>query len=234
MSGSKDKKLRKNQRDSGLNLGSQKDKDREAEQARRKQTRTAVILLAILAVLAVVVFILNSNFFYRNMTALNVDGQRFSIADMNFFTSMAGSNEEGVEAARRSTVLHRRAMEEGLTLDEEARAQVQMVLDEVTENFAQAGFPNANTAVSFWYGRGMNMRILRERLEFNALGQMYTNLFVERLHDSYTEADLEAYYTERRDEYDRVSFRVHELPITPDDMVAIEGDAIAEDHYTRE
>jgi len=211
MSGSKNRKQRKNQRDSGFDLSNQK--DREAEQARRKQTRTTVIVLIAIAVVSVVVLFLNSGLFYRSMTALNVDGQRFSIADMNFYLALVapeGGEEEAIEAAVRSTMLHRRAVEEGLELDEAAWAQINMSLDEII-SAAEFHGVSVGQFLAFNYGRGVNLRLIERRLEFESLGGMYETLYQERLHGTYSEAELEAYYMEHRDEYDRVLFRVFDL-----------------------
>ena len=211
MSGSKKKYQRKNQRNSGFDLGTSK--EQEAELAKRKQTRTAVITLCAIAVVAVLVLFMNSGSFYRMMPALNVDGQRFSVADMNFYLAMvgpAGTEEDAIEAATQSTLLHRRAVEEGLALDDAARAQVATHLDFIAEQAESHGV-RVNYFLAFNYGRGVNWQVVERRLEFDALGEMYERLYQERLHETYTEDMLETYYMEHRDDYDRVLFRVLDI-----------------------
>ena len=207
MSKSKDKQRRKN---SGLNAGY--NPDAEAEQARRNQTKKAVIVLALFAVVGLIVLGLNSNLFYRNVTAVTVEDQRFSVADMNFYYANSFNFDAAVEAARRSTVLHNRAVEEGLTLDEDARSMVDGIIDTVTNEYTELGFRSTSQLLSTHYSSRMNVRILRERMEFDALGRMYEDLFMERQRDSFTEDMLEAFYTEHRDNYDQLTFRAFEIP----------------------
>jgi len=201
----------------------------EEDLARHKQTRSAIIVLAAFAVVAVVVLALNSNLFYRNVTAANVNGHSFSITDMNFFAAGVQDFDGAVEAAQQSVLLHSRALEEGLSLDEDAINTTDELVDLFANDFAQFGFQSSGGMVVGHYGRGMNLRILRERLEFDALGNMYTDLFLERLHDSYTEEMLETFYMENRDDYDRIRFRVHQIDFLLDDVDYVTDEDALED-----
>jgi len=207
MSKSKDKQRRKN---TGLDTGY--NPDAEAEQARRKQTKKAVIVLALFAVVGILVLALNSNLFYRTVTAVEVDNQRFSVADMNFYYAGIFDFDGAVQAVRRSTLLHNRAVEEGLTLDQEARDGVEDFISMVRDEYESLGARSARELIAAHYSSRVNLRVLRERMEFDALGRMYQDLFFERQHDSFTEDMLEAFYEEHRDNYDRLSFRVYEIP----------------------
>jgi len=230
MSGSKNRKHRKSQRDSGFDLGNQK--DREAEQGRRKQTRTAIIVLIVIAVVAAVVLLLNSNLFYRNMTAVNVDGERFSIVDMNFYTAMAAARgadfDAAVEDAVQEAVLHNRAVAEGLELDDAARAQVQATLDWARDGAAEWGvsvdqfLSDSQIGAGFGRGHRINLRVLEDRVAFTALGNMYRDHFQERLWESYTEAEMETFYMENREQFDRIQFRVLNIPFTAVDASELE------------
>jgi len=218
MSGAKDKNRKK---DSGFNLGSQK--ATEGDIARRKQTRTAVIVLFAIAVLALVVMVLNSNFFYRNVPALTADGQRFSITDMNFYNREAFFwYDQAVESARRDALLHRRALEAGLTLDAAAMQRIETQLEnDFLAVYREWGFRNVDDLIVLQVGRGMNLRILRERMEFAALGQMYTSHFLEQQRESYTEAMLEEFYMEHRTEFDRITYRLHTIPFMEEEDLAL-------------
>jgi len=87
MSGSKDKLRRRAQKEQGLDMRNMKEV--EAEESRRKLTRTAVIVLAAVAVIAIAAFALNSVFFHRNVTAFETQGTSFTITDMSYFYSVA-------------------------------------------------------------------------------------------------------------------------------------------------
>ena len=224
MSRARDKQRRKN---SGLDTGY--NPDAEAEQARRKQTRKAVIVLALFAVVGLVVLALNSNLFYRTVTAVEVDGQQFSVADMNIYYANSFNFEVAVDAARRSAVLHNRAVEAGLALDEEARAGIDEFIAMLREDYGTMGFRSTNELLSFHYSSRVNLRALRERMEFDALGDMYQDLFMEQQFDSFTVDMLEAFYEEHRDRYDSFSFRAFELPFVSSEMdFTIDEIALAE------
>lgn len=215
MSGSRDKQRRK-KRGGGFDLG-QNDKDFQQAEAKRKQTKKAVTTLLIIAVVAVIVLVLNSNLFYRNMTALRVGDTRFSITDMNFYLSQValqgGGFDEAANMAQQSALLHQRAVAEGLTISPELQEEADETVRFFREDFGDHMFDSAGGFVIAQFGRGMNLRILRERVEFDALGRTYVNHFFETLMDSYSEADLEEYYLEHRDYYDRVLFRLYEFPL---------------------
>jgi len=227
MSGSKDKQRRKEKRDDGFDLR-KNDKDLEAAEKRRKQTRTAMITLIAIAIVAIIVVILNSGPFYRTAPALRVnDHQSFSIADMNFYSAQArmqgqfGMFEELADMAQRSAVLHRRAVEEGLTIDQARQDQIDEQVRLIREDFGEftwnpddpfsPPFTSSGSLITAWYGRGMNLRNLRTRLEFDALGQVYIEHFLDTRESGYTEAELEEFYLENRDNFDRVEYRVFEL-----------------------
>jgi len=213
MSRSRDKQRRK-ERGDGFDL--KNDKDFEQAEARRKQTRTAVIVLIALAIVAVVVLVLNSNFFYRNMTAVRVDGQNFSIVDMNFYSAHRGGDFDlAVEAAQRSTILHQRATAAGLTLTAEQQEEVDEIIRFFREDYGEQMFPTSSGFIIANYGRSMNLRTLRTLFEFDALGRAYEEHFIQSLIDGYSESELEAFYMENRDSYDRVHFRLHEISMIP-------------------
>ena len=246
MSGSKDKQRRRSQKEQGFDL--RNPREIEAEKKRRKQTRSAVIVLVIFAVVAVFLLGINSNLFYRNMTALNVDGQRFSIAEMNFFFAQAHRQvmhegempwldpdmrardqmvneyqtlydyvyERAVEMARTQTFLHRRAVEEGIVLSEELREQLEEIVQSFEDNHAMHGFPTVNSLLVAEFGTGMNMRIFRNLLEFEMLGQTYTNQWVDRQRESYTTGQLEAFYLENVDDYESIRYRMYTVFASPE------------------
>ena len=212
--------MSRKQRNSGFGQNDQK--ATEVDLQRRKRTRSAVFFLLAVAVVGIFVFAVNTPQFYRNMTALNVDGQRFSITDMNYYASGNFSYDAAVQDARQRALLHRFAVEEGLTLDENAMAEIDTFMRFFHDEYAERGFRNANRFVLAQYGRGMNLRTLMERLEFHFLGQMYVDLFIERLHASFTEEMLEARYEENRENFERLYFRSYTIwYMDEDEMIGL-------------
>ena len=219
MSSAKDRKARRTKRTDGFDV--KNNKDMQAELKRRKQTRSAVIALLAFAIVAAAVFVLNSGFFYRGVTALNVDGQRFSVSEMNYYLrqTQTGAFEEASELATTSTVLNRHAVAEGLSLTPEAHEAIEARIDRYRDEAAEFG-TSLNTYLGLRYGRGVNLRALRQMIEFEMLGHMYVEHFVERMQEEFTEEQLEAQYLEEVERFDRVMFRAYSFGIVPEDLEA--------------
>ena len=219
MSSAKDRKAKRMNRTDGFDV--KNDKDRQAELKRRKQTRSAVITLLAFAIVAVAVFVLNSGFFYRGATALNVDGQRFSVSDMNFYLrhTQTGDFEDARELAATNTVLNRHAVAAGLSLTPEAHEAIDAMIERYRAEASEVGV-SLNTFIDWRYGRGVNSRSLRQLIEFEMLGHMYVEHFVERMQEEFTEEQLEARYLEEAERFDRVAFRAYSFGIVPEDLDA--------------
>ena len=219
MSSAKDRKAKRMNRTDGFDV--KNDKDRQAELKRRKQTRSAVIALLAFAIVAVAVFVLNSGFFYRSATALNVDGQRFSVSDMNYYLrhTQMGSFEEAREIATTNTILNRHAVAAGLTLTSESHEAIDARIDRYRDEASEFG-TSFSTYLGLRYGRGVNLRSLRQLIEFEMLAHMYVEHFVERMQEEFTEAQLEAHYLEEAERFDRVMFRAYSFGIVPEDLEA--------------
>lgn len=215
MSASKGKKTREELTD-GFDM--KNDKDMQADLKRRKQTRTAVISLIAFAVVAVVVLVLNSNLFYRNVPALNVDGHNFSVSEMNYYVRLGWNIEGAIDLATNNAVLHQRAVEEGLEISESQRANIENRIEQYRDAYAMWGFDTLNSYLAAMYGRGVNLSLLRNMMEFDALAHAYIMHFIDELQEAFTTSELEAHYMEEVDQFDRLVFRVHSFPVRPDDM----------------
>lgn len=91
MSGSNDKRIRKQQREQGMDLRSER--ERQEAKKNKKQKRMAVgFLIAFVAVTAVVLA-LNSSFFYRMVSAVEIDGESYSVVEYNYYYYAAYQNE---------------------------------------------------------------------------------------------------------------------------------------------
>ena len=225
MSGSKDKKRRQDQKGHGA-FDLRNPKEAEAELTRKKQTRTAVIVLVAVAVVGILLAIVNSGFFYRNASALRVDGTGISITEMSYYFSAAAQNsdedqdqdalfEHAAEMAARSMLLRRQAEAAGLTVTEEWQVQIDAEIQSLQEQ-AEAWNMSANSLAAFQFGRGMNLNMLRSLYETMILGQLYVQHAVEERGADFTQAELEEYYQAHRDEFELVDFRIHSVSFTPE------------------
>ena len=90
MSASKDRKLRKEQIAAGTDKRSLAEAKAKAE--RRKTNITYSIVAAVLVIFFAFIFIYNSAIPSRNTTAVTIDGQDYSVAQLNFYYSNAYMN----------------------------------------------------------------------------------------------------------------------------------------------
>ena len=227
MGSSREKQRRKEDRNSGFDSkGAKNAQEVEAERKRRKQTKTALVTLCAIAIIAVVALVLNSNLFYRNVSALNAPGHSFSVTEMNFFARQNANFDAAADRAAETVLLYQRAQAAGLSISPEVQEEIDEWLRMIDEDYLWIAFANdlwgvqtANGLIVALYGRGMNARILRELLEFEALADAYLPYFVERFEAGLTQADIEAYYLENRASYDSISFHALTLFYAPDEDI---------------
>ncbi len=84
MSASKQKKIRQEQ----LSGGTPDFKTRRQEEDWKKEHRTNVLYAAVgitFVVVAIALVVWNSNFFQRRATAFNIDGVKYTAADVNYY-----------------------------------------------------------------------------------------------------------------------------------------------------
>ena len=226
MSGSKDKKRRQGQKGQGA-FDLRNPKEMAAEQTRKKQTRTAVIVILAVVIVGVLLTILNSAIFYRTAPALRVGGTGISIAEMTYYFNQAAQSpdevwdthfERAADMAARDTLLRRQAEAAGLTISADWQTGIDAALQEHI-NAAEMWNVPVNVVVAADFGRGMSLNLLRERYEALALGQMYIEHAIEERRAGFDPAELEAFYEEHRDDFELVEFRLHTIPFTPEEDI---------------
>ncbi len=118
----------------------------------------------------------------------------------------------------------RLAKEEGFTLTEELRAEIEENIAAVTE-MAQQNNMSVNAYLSRSLGKGMTLETYRQELERSYLADGYR----EYKHDSlsYSPEELESYYTEHADELDTFSFRLTYLRASDQENYNAEDTAAA-------
>lgn len=91
MSESKNKDARRQRKEQGLNYRSPS--EIQEEKANKKSRRSAIIFLAVFVVVAIVVLIMNTGAFYRNVSAVEIDGEKYSITEFNYYYHTAYMTE---------------------------------------------------------------------------------------------------------------------------------------------
>ena len=90
MSASKDRKLRKQQIEAGTDKRTQAEAKAKAQ--RRKTNITYSVVAAVLVVFFAFIFTYNSTFPNRHTTAVTINGQDYSVAQLNYYYSNAYMN----------------------------------------------------------------------------------------------------------------------------------------------
>lgn len=222
MSASQQKRYRKDVTSFGTNTKEDKDG--------KKFKRNATIVVVVIVVLALVVLFLNSNFFYRHVPAIEVNGQEYTIADYNFYYytsyyriysnyySMYGSyasafmpgNDElkshAISLMQETQAFHDAAVEAGYTLSDEAQADLEQTYVDLEAAAKEEGVNSVNQYLRAVMGRGMNLKLYKENMEYYTLAQQYSQEI--RNSFTYSASEIRAYYDEHKDTYDMISYRV--------------------------
>ena len=222
MSASQQKRYRKDVTSFGTNTKEDKDG--------KKFKRNATIVIAVIVVLALVVMFLNSNLFYRHVPALEVNGQKYTIADYNFYYytayyrmysnyyNMYGSyasafmpgNDEmrsyAISLIQETQAFHDAAVEAGYTLSDEAQANLEQTYADLEAAAKEEGVTSVNRYLKAVMGRGVNFELYKENMAYYTLAQQYS----QEIRNSFTySADqLATYYDEHKDTYDVISYRM--------------------------
>ncbi len=117
----------------------------------------------------------------------------------DYFASIAKTNVNQVLA------LCEAAHEAGVELDDADLAGVDTTVDTIRESAKTYGY-SLDQYLTLTMGTGINEKDVRNCLELTALASKYTNIYIEGL--SYTEEQLEAYYSENTASFDGVDYLV--------------------------
>lgn len=125
--------------------------------------------------------------------------------------------EETIEAMKEVTALTAQAKEEGYTLSKEGEQSVQDNLHSLVSTSASNGFSSVGSYLKAAYGKTMTQGRMRTLLRNNMLAQEMEQNHRDAL--TYTDEEIDAYYTEHADELDHFTY----------DYFAVNAAAEAED-----
>lgn len=199
------------------------------EQENNSFKKKAIAVVAIVVVVALVIMFLNSNFFYRNVPAVEVNGKEYSVADYNFYyytayyklyatyyetygdyaQNMMPSGDEmknyAVYMIQETQALHEAAEAAGYTLSEAGKANMEADSASLAEAAEENGFSSVNKYLKAAMGKGLNYKIYQENMEYYSLAQEYALVMYDEF--IYSDEDLNTYYEQNRNKYDVVTYR---------------------------
>lgn len=116
----------------------------------------------------------------------------------------------------RLCVFYDEAIRNDFEIGEEMLSYVDGNVERVNIGYAYNGYASAEEYYEGVYGRGMNEEIYRRCLLFSVVAQTYEEQFKNSL--TFSDAELESWYLERSDLYDRIEY--HMFFISGDDPAA--------------
>lgn len=112
--------------------------------------------------------------------------------------------EEAAHTLSEIKVLAAAAKAEGFKLSDEGKQSVKEQMDSLPLASANNGFSTVNSYLKAMYGDGMDKGKLEDILTEGTLASEYSAAYSEAL--EYTDEELEAYYTEHKDEMDLIEY----------------------------
>lgn len=267
MSASKDKINRKQQVKTGTDRRTLAKQQEEREQ-RRATIRYSVIAVVIVLILAFV-FIYNSVLPSRLLTAVEINGEKYTVAQLNYYYSVSYNNlynyyyyyfmlgygpfstdekldqqqytedmtwhdyflESAVESIKQIQMLCEEAEAAGHTMTEAEQAEYEEACLSIENDWVDYGYENLKQFLSLTYGKGVTLKLVEQEMYRAYLASSYS----QYLYDGYEyETDeLDAYYTEHEEEYDKLTYAYYLLSAsnyTSDDVTEEQATELLADY----
>ena len=124
------------------------------------------------------------------------------------------------------TALYDAAVDAGYTLTDEESEEIDSSIENYRTYGKSLGYPNLNKFLSAYFGTGNSEKTVRS----NMAQELIVSRYQQDLYDSYTYTDdeLDAYYTENADSYDRVNVLYTLISATANEDEGIDEDAAME------
>ena len=134
--------------------------------------------------------------------------------------------ESAREEMVRVTALYDAAVAAGHTLSDENRATVDSTVETMKQYAESGGYPNVDKFLSAYYGKGMNLKTFTKLQERVTLAYGYSEALQNSF--SYTDEELDVYYEEHAEEFDRYAYYAYPVSNSLSAFEGLEGDALAE------
>ena len=124
------------------------------------------------------------------------------------------------------TALYDAAVDAGYALTDEESEEIDSSIESYRTYGKSLGYPNLNKFLSAYFGTGNSEKTVRS----NMAQELIVSRYQQDLYDSYTYTDdeLDAYYTENADSYDRVNVLYTLISATANEDEGIDEDAAME------
>ena len=139
--------------------------------------------------------------------------------------------DEGLAYLKQTTALYDAAVAEGRTLSDEDAEVIDSNVQLIGLYASSYGY-STDGYIAALYGEGCNEKVLREMMEHSLIASAYSAEKSEEFSSAYTDAELDEYYAENREDYDTVSYLTALVPFVTDENGEVKDDAKADAQKT--
>lgn len=138
--------------------------------------------------------------------------------------------DAALQTAASTYAVYDEANANGYALTEEELTAIDSTIEMLDVYAPMQGFANADALLAYQYGKGSTVKSYRSYLEVSSLASSYSASVRDGF--TYTQEDIDAYYTEHSEDFDAVNYRVYNLTTdaeepTEEDLAALEETAKA-------
>lgn len=210
------------------------EKRRQEEQKDRRAIALYSVIGIVVVVAAIVLLVWNSGLLQRNLTALNIDGTKYTAADMQYYYNSiynsyanqyafdpsvsvkkqkAGSEgsswydvlmDEARDRLIDNNALAAQAKAEGHSLSAEAQEQRDSFVSQLDTAWVGYGYASRDAFVKASFGPHMTYDRLIQLVDMEYLASDYAQTRLDAI--DHPDADYEAYYKDHADELDTVVY----------------------------
>jgi len=225
---------------------SKQQKRQEQEKAERRSMIVYTVAGIAVALLAVFLVVWNSGAIQRGMTAVTINGVKYTPAEVQYYYNAAVSQsgmgssslkdiimdeetgqtledylmDQAVDNLVTTTALADKAKAEGYALSQSAQDTIDSTLKDLDSSWASAGYSNRDAFLRANFGAYMTYDRLVSLLEREVLANDYASTCIEAV--EYGEDDYDAYYQEHKDELD--TFTITQFTFRASVPAAAEGE----------
>jgi len=229
----------------------------QAEQAAyKKKARLYTIIGVVIVVLVAALLIWNSGIFQKNATAATIGDTKLSAAELGYYyydaryiyamyglldNSLSDADqsfsedqtyqdfflETALSNAQKSLAMYNAAREAGYT-DADVKENVESQVNSMKLSAASNGYDYAPFLKAV-YGPYMTPSVFEKMITREFVASLYANDTYNEAYDSYTSADLEAYYAEHADDVDIITYSYLYFKADTVDTKDADGNALSDD-----
>jgi len=247
MSASREKKLRQEQAANGY-VDPKIIREQEQRKAEKKSRLLYGSIALVFVIVAAVLFIWQSGMIQRNVTALTIDDEKYTAADVGYYKysmysqyyyyyqQMYGDGsyvqyfltpdqlqEETVKQMTHTQYVYEEAIKNGYKLTDDDKQQMDDIWANLEKSAKSAGY-SSKDYLKVLYGNTMTKKAYMRNLEKAVIAANYASQIEDSF--TYTDADLDKYYSENKNAFRYCAYEYFFISSNPTVEKDADGNAI--------